>query len=72
MHLQAAGETYLRVLNTSTNNGIYVDSAGNNGAHGLWSSGYGTSSSNYTSNGRWIIQRNSVGDTVLPVGVNSP
>ena len=44
---------------------LNVSSAGN---QGLYSSGYGSSSSNYTSSAKWIIRRNDAGDTYLGSG----
>lgn len=58
--IQAAGDTYVWVKNTSTGNKVWLD-AGGSANHGIWSDGY-YNNSTFTSSGKWMIYRSSDGE----------
>lgn len=56
-------EAEVRVINDTTGVGVYLDNA-SSGNHGVWSTGYWNGSS-FISSGKWLIYRNSAGDTIV-------
>ena len=64
LYITAAGEHYVKVTNTNTQCAIYLDSS--SAKHGLWSNGY-YDGSNYVSDGKWILWRDSSGSARLQV-----
>lgn len=63
VNIKMAADAGIHVVDTGNNNltvGLTVGSGHQN--HGIWSTGYAPTDSTFTSDGKWVIYRDSAGD----------